>query len=763
VAIDLARRLAEEGHFMGQEQSNDGTAPSGRAEQVARTVALLALGQMTDQPTDDIATFALENVIAMTGSSIGYIAFVNDDETVLTMHYWSKSAMQECAIIDKPIVYPLENTGLWGEAVRQRRPVITNDYAAPNAWKKGMPSGHVRVVRHMNVPVFDGGKIVAVAGVGNKKADYTNDDVREMTLIMDGMWRIFCRKRAEDSLRQRAEELRAVVANVPAAIFQFYARPNGEMGLYSLFGALAETLGFTTSDERLFERFMELVDPRDMPGLVGSIHAAIAEFKPWCFEWRVAAPDENTLWFSGTSTPMQRANEIVFSGLVIDITSRKAAEEESHRYAQALEASNKAMEEAKREAETANRVKSEFLANMSHEIRTPMTAILGYADILAENVYDREGIEAADTIRRNANFLLDIINNILDLSKIEAGKMQVERIAHSPVSTVAEVASLMRVRADAKRLTISTVFEGPIPETIQTDPVRLRQILFNLVGNAVKFTDFGEIRIVTSVRREEGKPALMQFDVIDTGIGMSPEQIGVLFRPFSQAGASSSRRFGGSGLGLAISKRLANLLGGDICVDSQPGRTSTFSVTIDPGPLDGVPMLLAPAEAATESISPREPAHANAPQLEGRVLLAEDGPDNQRLIAFLLRKAGAEVAIVENGQAAVDAVVAGNSPSGETESECRGPFDVILMDMQMPLLDGYAATRRLRSMGYGGPIIALTAHAMIQDRQKCLDAGCDDYLAKPVDRSVLIETVARYLLADYAQPSAASESCSSSG
>jgi PAS domain S-box-containing protein len=442
---------------------------------------------------------------------------------------------------------------------------------------------------------------------------------------------------------------------------------------------------------------------------------------------------------------------------ITDINDRKQAEDQALRYATELEAVNILLEEAKSEAETANRVKSEFLANMSHEIRTPMTAILGYADILVENVSDRQGIEAADTIRRNGAYLLDIINNILDLSKIEAGKMEVERIAHSPVGTVAEVASLMRVRAEAKKLKIATEFRGPIPETIQTDPIRLRQILFNLVGNAVKFTEFGEIRIVTSLRREEGKRPLLQFDVIDTGIGMSPEQIAKLFRPFSQADASTSRRFGGSGLGLTISRRLANLLGGDICLRSQPGRASTFSVTIDPGPLDGVPMLHNPSEAASDGVGRRKQPHGEAPRLEGRVLLAEDGPDNQRLIAFLLRKAGAEVAIVENGQAAVDAVVAGQSSADETESDCRRPFDVILMDMQMPVLDGYSATRRLRSMGYGGPIVALTAHAMIQDRQKCLDAGCDDYLAKPVDRLVLLETVARHLSANYAQASAAGE------
>ena len=279
--------------------------------------------------------------------------------------------------------------------------------------------------------------------------------------------------------------------------------------------------------------------------------------------------------------------------------------------------------------------------------------------------------------------------------------------------------------------------------------MRLRQILFNLIGNAVKFTEVGEIRIVTRLRQEERTPPLLQFDVIDTGIGMTDQQIAGLFQPFTQADASTSRRFGGGGLGLTISRRLANLLGGDIGVQSQLGRGSTFSFTVDPGPLDDVPMLLDPAEAVAEGAAGRrKPFYTKAPRLDGRVLLAEDGPDNQRLIAFLLQRAGADVTVAENGQAAIDAVVATTSSSDKVRGEYPAGFDVILMDMQMPVLDGYTATRRLRSMGYSRPIIALTAHAMIHDRQKCLDAGCDDYLAKPVERSDLLDTVARYLSPD---------------
>ena len=436
-----------------------------------------------------------------------------------------------------------------------------------------------------------------------------------------------------------------------------------------------------------------------------------------------------------------------------DITERKRTEE--------------AIARAQQAAEAAGRAKSEFLANMSHEIRTPMTAILGYAEILAENVSDPASIEAADIIKRNGNYLLNVIGNILDLSKIEAGNLHVEKTACSPVGIVAEVASLMRVRAEAHNLTLSTEFLGPIPETIRTDPTCLRQILINLVGNAIKFTETGAVRIVTRLHQEEGRTPLLQLDVIDTGMGMTREQIVRLFQPFTQGDMSTSRRFGGAGLGLTISRRLAEILGGTIDVQSALQSGTTFSVTIDPGPLDGTPMLENPAEAALQSRSSRRRYDQNMPKLDRRVLLVEDGPDNQRLIAFLLRKAGAQVTVAENGQAAIEKIVAAAPASEDKEGQRFTPFDVILMDMQMPVLDGYEATRRLRALGYTGPIVALTAHAMSQDRQRCLDAGCDDYLAKPIEPRALLEMIAqcmpRLASSDHAQPSAASASCNSSG
>jgi signal transduction histidine kinase/HPt (histidine-containing phosphotransfer) domain-containing protein len=380
-----------------------------------------------------------------------------------------------------------------------------------------------------------------------------------------------------------------------------------------------------------------------------------------------------------------------------------------------------------------SRMKSEFLANMSHEIRTPMTAVLGYADLLLDHdLSPSDRVSYIQTIRRNGEHLLAVLNDILDLSKIEAGKMTVEAEPCSPAQIAVDVASLMRVRAHSKGLRFDFRFQSALPETIRSDATRLRQILMNLVGNAIKFTQRGRV----SVEVMWSAPAL-RFRIRDEGIGMSAEQMARLFRPFAQADSSTTRRFGGSGLGLAICRRLAEMLGGNIAVDSELGRGSTFTLELHVGALDGVPMLEDLSEACSSSSNTTQRRPAIKSKLSGRVLLAEDGADNQVLVSTILRRAGADVAIVDNGVRAVEAALAALAEGH--------PFGLILMDMQMPELDGYGATATLRGRGYHGPIVALTAHAMSWDRDRCIAAGCTDYLTKPIQRALLLSTVSHYL------------------
>jgi len=397
-------------------------------------------------------------------------------------------------------------------------------------------------------------------------------------------------------------------------------------------------------------------------------------------------------------------------------------------------------DEARRAAQEASRLKSEFLAHTSHEIRTPMTALVGYTELLGDpDLSPAERAEGLATVRRNGEHLMTIVNDILDLSKIESGRMTIERMACSPFALVAEVAAVLRPRAAHDGLDVEVGYRSPLPETIETDPTRLRQILLNLVGNAIKFTPRGSVRLEVGPVED----TRLCFEVIDTGIGLDAEQQARLFTAFSQADASTTRRFGGTGLGLAISKRLAGMLGGDLRVRSVPGEGSTFTLTIDVGSLAGVRLLDRPPEVRAAAERP-EPSADERQALRGRILLAEDGLDARRLLARHLRAAGAEVETAENGLVACELAL--------RAAEAGTPYDLILMDMQMPELDGYAAAARLRAAGYRGPIVALTAHAMEDERARCLGAGCDGFAAKPILRRTLIEVARAYLAPAGAAP-----------
>ncbi|WP_157269493.1 ATP-binding protein [Azohydromonas aeria] len=384
---------------------------------------------------------------------------------------------------------------------------------------------------------------------------------------------------------------------------------------------------------------------------------------------------------------------------------------------------------ARDEAVAASSAKSAFLANMSHEIRTPLTSIIGFGELLLEGRSELvDPQEALQTIVHQGRHLLEIINDILDLSKIETESVELEEIEVSLPALLREVQALAGLRAREKELLFEVKALTPVPARLRADPVRIKQILLNFCSNAVRFTEQGAVRVLVS---HDAAAAQLRISVNDTGIGMTPEQCARLFRPFTQADASTTRRFGGTGLGLHISRELALLMQGRIELSSEPGQGSSFTLVLpvrDAGP------LLAPAAFALLDSSGRgaAPVRIEVPALTGRVLLAEDGIDNQRLLSLFLRRAGLEVDIADNGRAAVEAAMATD-------------YDLVLMDVQMPEMDGMAATALLKTAGCPTPVVALTANVMKHDVQRYLGVGCVDVLAKPVERQRFYAVVAQHL------------------
>src|SRR5450830_360858 len=571
-----------------------------------RVQALLQLNQMVVTTLKEITDFTLQEAVRLTQSKIGYLAFLNEDESVLTMNSWSKFAMAECAIDEKPIDYPVVSTGLWGEAVRQRQPVITNDYTAANPLKKGYPEGHVHIMRHMNVPVFDGDRIVIVAGVGNKDEDYNQGDVQQLTLLMEGMWRLLEHKRAEEELRRYKDHLEEVV--------------------------------------------------------------------------------------------QQRTADLAL----------------------ALDA-----------AEAANRAKSVFLSSMSHELRTPMNAILGFSGMMRKDPQlSQEQRDNLDIINRSGDHLLTLINDVLDMAKIEAGRVQLDSAPIDLGVLLRDVTDMMQMRAQEKGLELLIDQSSEFPRYIKGDEMRLRQVLINLIGNAVKFTEHGSITLRLGVKLYDGVRHLL-IKVEDTGIGIKPEDQLKIFKPFVQLDKMATQT--GSGLGLALTQQYVQLMGGTVSAESTFGKGSIFQVKLPLEEISAVDVV-----AKLGSMENRDVVSLAPNQPEYRILIVEDQLDNQLLLTKLMKNVGFQVKVADDGKQAVELF------------QSWRPH-LIWMDRRMPVMDGLEATRRIRELPGGKEvkIVAVTASVIMEQRDETVHAGMDEFVRKPYRFNEIYECMARQLGVQY--------------
>jgi len=492
---------------------------------------------------------------------------------------------------------------------------------------------------------------------------------------------------------------------------------------------LYHIFGIVNSDvEPPYQEMLDSFYPDDAAKLDEAVKTASIDGTPYSLVVRIRQPQSDVRYVrcEGRSRRDSVGKIIGLLGTAADVTAEVEREQ--------------ALQVARNQADVANRAKSEFLANMSHEIRTPLTAILGFADMLREDgnleFAPVQRLRTIDTIASAGHHLLTIINDVLDLSKIEANKTTVELIEAPLIEILCEVERLLRPKAIGKGLTLDAKLSTPVPDRILSDPTRLRQILMNLVGNAAKFTEQGKIVINVSVTASPEIASLI-IDIEDTGPGITGEQSQMLFHAFEQVDSTVTRKHGGTGLGLTISRRLAKLMGGDVTLlRTELGTGSCFRLKLPLIPVVGsvlVESIEARAVAVVETRLEKISVH-------GRILLAEDGLDNQRLLSFILKKAGATIDFADDGQIALEML--------DKANELNVPYDLLITDMQMPVMDGYMLAKTPRSQGVKMPIVALTAHALAEDRQKCLDAGCDDYLSKPIDKHLLLTACAKWIASD---------------